>query len=185
MSLTRRIFERRCVAVGVVSVAVGLISSACGTSAPSSTVSGAGAQGSGGQSTEAASELTYEGVGACTVVTGANPEYFEVAAPEAIGFYDFLNGRTVEYEQYLDEQLALSDIDGTFALGYQDLVRPGGVEQMSRELCRYAGGSRAVDRAVLEALYFFYHLPESSLTAAAQGRARRTPSTAGGAVWRR
>lgn len=63
-----------------------------------------------------------------------------MAAPKAISFYDFLNGRTVTYEEYLDEQLALSDIDGYYAMGYQEWVRPGGVEQMSRELCRYADG---------------------------------------------
>ncbi|WP_157531205.1 hypothetical protein [Mycobacterium sp. IS-1496] len=122
------------------SAAVGLALSACGTSAAPSAAGGAGVQVGSEQSPEAGSELAYEDVGACTAVAGANPDYFDVAAPKAISFYDFLNGRTVTYEEYLDEQLALSDIDGYYAMGYQEWVRPGGVEQMSRELCRYADG---------------------------------------------
>ncbi|WP_157575878.1 hypothetical protein [Mycobacterium sp. GA-2829] len=134
MSVSGVVFRFERVAVGVVSAAVGLALSACGTSAPPSAASGAGAQVGNEQSSEAGSELAYEDVGDCTVVVGPNPDYFDVAAPKAISFYDFLNGRTVTYEEYLEEQLALSDVDGYFATGYQEWVRPGGVEQMSTRI---------------------------------------------------
>lgn len=150
----------------IVGIATSILAIA-GCGSPTSTL-GSSNPASTGVASGSDVSLSYEDLGGCTVAIGPNPEYFKVAAPRALAFYNYLTNKGGDYDHYLKEQLALSQLEDNFATGYQELLQPGAVERMSRDLCAYNANPDSADRALLEALDYYY-LPPSALTVAAAG----------------